>query len=219
MLDIETENIGLDIMEDNRRIISIQLGDSRHQEVYYADSPRPERSLAQGIATIRSVVASGRVLAGYNIEKFDLPLLKRFCEVEIPKSGYLEIGTVNGLCANRKAQRKSARLEDICPDFGIPVSHKFLMGERAERIKARPDIISKAEAGARELVSSKGWSPAFALGWCLDKLAGGLAILEAYNEFVSLSGSADTLFHRYAVGDVVCEFLLLQALTPKVVPG
>jgi hypothetical protein len=38
VIDIETENTGSDIMKDNKRILSIQIGDDTKQELYYADS-------------------------------------------------------------------------------------------------------------------------------------------------------------------------------------
>lgn len=42
VIDIETENTGTDIMTDNKRIISVQIGDDVNQDLYWADSPKKQ---------------------------------------------------------------------------------------------------------------------------------------------------------------------------------
>jgi hypothetical protein len=212
VMDIETENTGFDIMNDNKRIISIQLGNVEGQELYYADAPRFETSLDQAVIRLNQLIDEGKVLAGYNIEGFDIPLLQRFLDVNIPRANRLDIGTIGGLYTKRRAAGKSTSLEAICIDLGIDVGHKQLMNSRAEQLKMRPEIRAKAEAGALYFSSSKFWSLDFSRRCALDKVAGGYAILEAYLEFVRSSGSKDTLFYRYAVGDVISESQLLRHL-------
>ncbi|GKS67497.1 hypothetical protein YTPLAS73_10440 [Nitrosarchaeum sp.] len=43
-------------------------------------------------------------------------------------------------------------------------------------------------------------------------ISGGMAILDAYNEFIQSNGNLDSLFFRYAMGDVQTELNLYKKL-------
>jgi len=47
VIDIETENTGADLIADSKRIISVQIGNSTNQELYYADARNPSLSTSQ----------------------------------------------------------------------------------------------------------------------------------------------------------------------------
>jgi len=211
IIDIETENTGSDIMRDNKRIISVQIGDDTKQELYYADSEDPRFTLAMAKERIESLLSQGVVFAGYNIKGFDIPLLKQFLGVEIPESSLLELSQttmVTSLCQQRSRNR--LRLEEICILLGIDSSHKKEMKRKAETYKTRPEIIAQAQEAARDIASRKGWSLDFSYGYAIDKIAGGNAIFDSYKDFVASKGSINTLFYRYAAGDVISEFRLLK---------
>ncbi len=211
VLDIETKNLGSDVMKDNEQILSIQLGDAIKQELYYDDSKDPQWTLAMGEKRIASLLSQGHIFAGYNVKEFDIPLLKRFLGVEIPESNIFE------LCETPKVtelnKMKKHRLEEVCAKCGIDVPHKLKMSEKAEKYKVRPDIKAQAHTKTEDLVKNKGWGPKFAREYVLDKIAGGHAIFDAYLEFVGSGGQKNTLFYEYAIGDVVAEYQLLKALT------
>lgn len=213
IIDIETENTGADIMEDNKRIISVQIGNATEQDLYWADSTDLQWTLASAKEEIASLLSQECVFAGYNIRGFDLPLLRRFLKVEIPESNILDLcqtPMVTQLARNKN--RRSLRLEEVCMECEIEVTHKQKMNEKAEKYKARQDIKDQAKAKAKEYVYTKGWSLGFSYDYVLNKIAGGNAILDAYQEFVKSGGQKDTLFYEYAVGDVVCEHRLLEAV-------
>jgi hypothetical protein len=210
VLDIETKNLGSDIMKDNEQILSIQLGNDIKQKLYYHDSKDPQWTLATGEKQIASLLSQGFIFAGYNIKNFDIPLLKRFLGVEIPKSNIFEVGETPRVAELNKM--KKYRLEEVCAECGIDASHKLEMNKKAEEYKVRQDIKAQANVKAKELVRNKGWSFDFALKYALDKIAGGHAIFNAYLEFVESGGQKNTLFYKYAIGDVISEYQLLKAL-------
>ncbi len=209
VLDVETKNLGSDIMKDNEQILSIQLGDAIKQELYY-DSKDPLWTLAMGKKRIASLLSQGHIFAGYNVKKFDIPLLKQFLGVEIPESSIFELSETPKVTELNKM--KKYRLEEVCAECGIDVGHKLKMSEKAEKYKVRQDIKAQADAKAKDLVKNKGWSLDFALRYVLDKIAGGHAIFDAYLEFVESGGQKNTLFYEYAIGDVIAEYQLLKAL-------
>ncbi len=213
IIDIETETTGSDIMEDNKRIISVQIGNATKQDLYWADSTAPQWTLANAKKEIASLLSQECIFAGYNIKGFDIPLLKRFLKVEIPESNMLDLcqtPRVTQLAKNKN--RRNLRLEEVCMEYGIEVTHKQKMNEKAEKYKARQDIKEQAKAKAEILVKNKGWSSEFALKYVLDKIAGGHAIFDAYLEFVESGGQKNTLFYEYAIGDVISEYQLLKKL-------
>jgi hypothetical protein len=218
IIDIKTENTGADFMADNRRIISIQIGDSARQDLYYADASVGDRSLFQGVIRIRMLIAQGCVLAGYGLKGFEVPLLRRFLAVTIPEANTLDLRDMDGV---KRLQQKTGRalleLEEVCSEYGIPADHRRLMDEKAEPLKKRQEILAQANEAAKQLVA-KGWNSDSSLKYALDTIVTGHAVLESYEEFVQKGGAGDTLFHKYAVGDVVCEHRLLQALQQPSAP-
>jgi hypothetical protein len=147
---------------------------------------------------------------GYNIRKFDVPILRQFLGVEIPESNVFDLSQTPKIIELNK--KKKFSLEDVCTECGINVIHKGKMNEKAEKYKNRQDIKDQANAKARDLVEGKGWSYMFSYNYALNKIAGGNAILDAYKEFVESGGQENTLFYEYAIGDVVCEYRLFKAL-------
>ncbi len=210
VIDIETENTGSDVMNDNRRIISIQIGDDTIQELYYADSRDPEHTLEEAKRRIESLLSQGQVFAGFNIKDFDIPLLKRFLGIEIPEANMIELSETPRV-AELKSQRKFG-LEEVCKECGVQVSHKQRMNEKAEKYRKRQDIEELARIQATKDVQNKGWGYDFSYSRALDKTAGGHAIYDAYLEFVRNGGQKNSLFYEYAIGDVVAEYRLSRKL-------
>lgn len=194
-------------MEHNKRIISIQIGDSAKQELYYADSPNPETSLMGAEERINELLDKNTIFSGYNITGFDIPMLKKFLDITIPSNNLMDLNTtplVTNLCKQRRL-----RLEELCTQLNINSSHKDEMNKKAESYKTRPELISQAQEAAREIVNRKGWSYNWTLQRTIDKIAGGYAINDSYKDFVASKGSENTLFYRYAVGDIISEYELL----------
>ena len=210
IIDIETENTGTDIMEDNKRILSVQIGDDTIQNLYWADSKDPQWTLASAKKEIASLLSQGVIFSGYNIKGFDVRFLKQFLGVEIPEASILD------LCQSPKITqftgKNKARLEEACAACGVKVTHKQRMNEKAKKYKSMEAHKDKALAKANELVENRGWSQDFSYNYALDKVAGGNAIYDAYLEFVKSGGQKDTLFYEYAIGDVISEYQLLKAL-------
>lgn len=215
IIDVETENTGSDIMRDNKRIISVQVGDDVKQELYYADSKDPKYTLVGAKSRIISLLSQGHVFAGYNTKFFDIPVLKQFLGVEIPESNMLDLFQTSRV-TELKARGKRVRFEDVCKEFeiecfyGVRGCHKRRMNEKAEKYRDRQDIKELAYAKAKS--ESMGWSFDYSFGRVLDKIAVGNAIYDAYQEFVKGGGQRNTLFYEYAIGDVICEYRLLKTL-------
>ena len=210
IIDIETENTGTDIMEDNKRILSVQIGDDTIQNLYWADSKDPQWTLESAKKEIASLLSQGVIFSGYNIKGFDIRFLKQFLGVEIPEANILDV------CQSPKITqftgKNKARLEEACAACGVKVTHKQRMNEKAKKYKSMEAHKDKALAKANELVENRGWSQDFSYNYALDKVAGGNAIYDAYLEFVKSGGQKDTLFYEYAIGDVISEYQLLKAL-------
>jgi hypothetical protein len=212
IIDIETENTGTDVMRDNKRILSVQIGDDIRQNLYWADSVEPEWTLESAKKEIASLLSRGVIFAGYNIIGFDVRFLKEFLDVEIPEMNTIDLCLCQKQRLTKLTGRNRPRLEEACKAFGIIVVHKHRMDEKAEKYKSIEDVKKQATAKAKELVEKKGWSPDFSYNYVLDKIAGGNAIYDAYMEFVKSGGQRNTLFYEYAIGDVISEYQLLKAL-------
>jgi len=195
-IDIETENTSADVATGNKRIISIQIGDDVTQELYYADSS--DYSLVRAKERILSLLSGGCVFVGFYLA-FDLPLLKKFLDIDI--TNYIELQTEN-----------YTRLADVCRSYNITVDHKRKMDEKAEEYTKRDDIKNEARLEAQKRVEERKDSFDYALRICLKNISRGKAMFDSYNQFVQKGGSKDTLFYEYAIGDVICEFRLFKAL-------
>lgn len=211
VIDIETENTGSDIMNDNKRIISVQIGDDTKQELYYDDSKDSQYTLVGAKRRILSLLSQGHFFSGYNIKFFDIPVLKQFLEVEIPESKMLDLFRTHRV-TQLKMSGKSVTLENVCREFGIKAVHKQRMNEKAEKYKDRKDIRELAIAKAKKDVENFGGNFDYFFRRVINKIAGGNAIYDAYQEFVRRGGQKNTLFYEYAIGDVICEYRLLKAL-------
>jgi hypothetical protein len=212
IIDIETENTGTDVMEDNKRIISVQIGDDNKQDLYWADSRNPQWNLESAKKEIGSLLSQGVIFAGHNIKGFDVRFLKQFLGVEIPESNIHDFCQCQSEKLTRLTGKNKPRLEEACAAFGIKVAHKQRMNEKAIKYKSIEAFKKQALTKARELVEKKGWSLNWSYDHVLDKIAVGNAIYEAYLEFVERGGQKNTLFYEYAIGDVISEYQLLKAL-------
>jgi hypothetical protein len=211
VLDIETENTGYDIMKHNKRIISVQMFDGSTGRLFYDGSE--SSPIGDAKEAILSQMDDGYGFVGFNVRNFDVPLIKEFMGVEIPSGQVMEIGEMPPMDSIRQRLGKQRpRLFDVCDHLGIECSHKGIMDELSMRFRSRPDVVALAKEGADNLVKEKGWSLGFSQDYALGKVAGGMAILESFNEFVNSGGSMDSLFYKYAMGDVFSEHRFFEAL-------
>lgn len=211
-LDVETENTGLDIMKDNKRILSVQLGDNVNQQLYWADSEETNWNLESAKKEILSSLSKDITFIGYNLKGFDLPMINQFLKVNIPESRILDLCLCQPQKIAQLTGKNRSRLEEVCLAFGIDASHKQRMNEKAKSYKLIETFKKQALIKANELVRDKGWSFDFSYNYALDKVTGGNAIYDAYVEFVKSSQRKNTLFYEYAIGDIVSEYNLLKKL-------
>ena len=203
-LDIETENTGYDIMEDNKRIISVQLFDGNDAKIYYDGSE--DDNLGSVKKELNSLVNEDTSFLGFNIRGFDVPLIKKFLGIDIPASQIIEISEMPKMNTIRKHFGKNwPRLMDCCEFMHVECSHKGLMDEHSTKLKKLPDIIERAKKGGIALQEKRSLSSDYAYNRALNLISGGMAILEAFNEFVESKGDQNTVFYRYAMGDVFTE--------------
>jgi hypothetical protein len=212
VLDIETENTGTDIMEDNKRILSVQIGNDTIQHMYWAYSRNPQWSLESAKKEITSSLAQGIIFAGYNIRVFDVRFLKQFLDVEIPESNVLDLCLYQSRKLTQLTGENKLGLEEACEVCGIKVNHKRRINEEAKKYKSIEAFKKQAKAKAKELVRNKGWSKDFSFTYALNKVANGNAIYDAYWEFVKSGGKRNTLFYKYVIGDIISEYQLLKVL-------
>src|SRR2546425_6298991 len=192
VIDIETENTGYDIKEDNKRIISVQLYDGIKEEFYYADSTTS--SLDIGKARIKTLLDNGVQFVGYNIIYFDLPLIRNLLGIEIPLSRVIDISEMKAMVLlKNQLNKKGVSLEEACSNFGIKCEHKRLLEPIVNRIKQLPEVIEAANAGGLRLANKRGWSVDFSRSYALNKISGGMAILESYKEFVQSNGNNNSI--------------------------
>ena len=211
VLDIETENQGYDVMNDNKRIISIQLNDGTTQSIFYADSI--DCSLDVGKNILQSKIDENIFFVGFNIRNFDALFLNKFLDIQIPSEQILDISEMPQMESIRgKLGKKRPRLIEICEHLKIDCAHKNLMDNSSEKFKKLPDVIELAKSGAQKWHDEKGWGYNFSYDFALRMISGGMAIMESYNDFVKNNGSSDTLFYKYAMGDVFSEYELFKFL-------
>lgn len=212
VIDIETENTGYDIMKHNKRIISVQMFDGQEGSIFYDGSGKNTIDAAK--STINSQIDDDFKFVGFNIRNFDVPLIKDFLGIEIPSAQILEIGEMPQMNKIRENLGKTRpRLVDICEHLGIECSHKNIMDDLSRKLQGRPDVVSLAKEGAENFVKERGWSQNFSQNYALEKVAVGMAILESFNEFVRNGGDANSLFYKYAMGDVFSEHRLFEMLS------
>lgn len=210
-LDIETENTGFDIMGDNKRIISVQLLDDNGGRIYYDGSESYSLEVAK--KDLHSIIDDGKHFLGFNIRNFDVTFIKKFLGIEIPISQIIEISEMPAMENVRQTlAKKKPRLEEICNLLKIECTHKDLMNKRSLKFKELPEVIQKAKEGAKKWQTELGWSGDFSYYLALDKIAGGMAIMESFEEFVKSNGDQNSFFYQYAIGDVQAEHELYLKL-------
>lgn len=203
-LDIETENTGFDIMGDNKRIISVQLLDENGGRIYYDGSESDNLKVAK--EDLRSIVGAGKHFLGFNIRNFDVPFIKEFLGIEIPASQIIDIGEMPEMTyIKQRLGKNKPRLVDVCKLLGVDCSHKNMMDQRSNNFKQIPEVIQKAKEGAMKWQKELGWSYNFSYNLALDRICGGMAIMEAFNEFVNVKGDKNSFFYQYAMGDTYTE--------------
>lgn len=206
-LDIETENTGYDIMEDNKRIISVQLLEGDDSKIYYDGSESNDLESAKEI--LRNMIEGGKSFLGFNIRGFDVRFIKKFLGVDIPPSQVIEISELPRMNSIREHfGKKRPRLVECCELLNVECLHKGLMDEQSDKFKQLPNVIEKAKEGATKWNEQLGWGYDFSYRLALDRIAGGMAIFEAFKKFVQANGDPNTVFYRYAMGDVFTEYAL-----------
>lgn len=203
-LDVETENTGFDVEGGNKRIISVQTLRGSEERLYFDGS----KTLGLDVAKrhLAASIASGARFVGFHIKGFDLPQVERFLNLSIPESQVVEIGELPAMDSLRQRIGKARpRLEEICAELGIDCTHKALMDRHALRFRNLPEVLELAKSGASVISKDKGWNLDFSYKIALEKISGGMAILDAFNDFVRKGGDKKTLFYRYAIGDVRVE--------------
>jgi len=206
--------MGADIDLDNKRIISVQIGDATNVELYYADSKHIEHGLPSARDRIAEMLSKGHVFTGYNIERFDIPNLAKFLEIQVPPSNFIDLSQTD-IIKSLKRTQALYKLEDVCQRLNIPVKHKHRMNEKAETYKTRQDILALADKEAPRIAAKRGGTVEFARKEAIGKIALGTAIFDSYKEFVGKEGSKDTLFYEYAIGDIVCEYRLFEVVKQR----
>jgi len=211
-IDIETENTGYDILEHNKRIISVQMLDDNKSKIYYDGFETNNLSLAK--SEIISCIERDTKFVGYNIRNFDIPLIKKFFDIHIPSEQIIEISEmdlVNDL--RKKMMKNKLSLFQVCSNFGIDAGHKKEMDELAQKFINDPKVIEYAKKGAMEWVTQKGWGKNFSFELALKRITGGMAILDSFNDFVESGGDTTKLFYKYAMKDVEVESQLYNKLS------
>jgi len=210
-LDIETENTGADILNDNKRIISIQILKEHDAKIFYDGSNT--NSIKVGKNELISLVENGKSFVGFNLRNFDIPLIQKFLDVKIPSSQIIEISELPAMDeVRRKLGKNKVSLVQTCDVIGVECKHKNIMNEKSEALKKETHVIEQAKIAAKKWVDDLGWGREFSYNHALNKIAGGMAILESFNEFVKSGGREDTLFYKYAIGDIIVEHELYQNL-------
>lgn len=212
-IDVITENTGTVPFSDNRRVLSVQLLDDGKHELFYADSDEGARSLFGASLRINMVYSRGYTFTGYEVRKQELPALKRFLNISIPAYMSVDVAESEAITRLREKSKKPLpTFEEICREVGVSLEYRRGMDEKVEGVKKRPEVLTKADSAAQQLSTSNGWTLEVARQYALEKIATGTGVAESYAEFVGKRGSQETIFYRYAAGQVACEQALLQAL-------
>lgn len=211
VIDIETENTGYDIMGDNKRILSVQTYNGNESAIYYDGSDTNDLSDAKRF--LEEHIGLGTKFIGFNVRNFDVRFIREFMGVDIPNSQIIDIGELSKTNdIKQKMGKNRPRLADLCGFLKIECSHKNLMDDQSTEFKNLPHVIELAKEGAEKWVKEKGWSYNFSYDYSLNIISGGMAIMKSFEDFVKLKGSKDSLFYKYAIGDVISEHALYQMM-------
>jgi len=156
VIDIETENTGYDIMSDNKRILSVQTYDGNESEIYYEGSSTNDLSDAKRF--FEKQIGLGTKFVGFNIRNFDIPMIKKFLDIEIPSEQIIEISEMESITEmKKKIVRKKISLFQVCQQIGIDAGHKTDMDTLAKQFLDLPEVVELAKKGAHEWVTILGW--------------------------------------------------------------
>lgn len=209
-LDIETENTGYDIMNNNKSILSIQLL-SNLKKIFYDGSEKND--IDEGKKELISHIEQGNTFLGFNIRNFDIPMIKKFLDIEIPSEQIIDISEMDSVTEmKKKIGRKRISLFQVCQQIGIDAGHKTDMDNLAKKFLDLPSVVELAKKGADEWVTTLGWGYDFSFGLAKKRIAGGMAIFESFKEFVNSGGSQESLFYRYAMSDVDVKHAVYEKL-------
>lgn len=209
-IDIETENTGYDILNDNKRIISVQLLDDEGK-FFYDGSEKNDLSSAK--KEIQSCIENKKQFTGFNIRDFDIPMIKKFLDVEIPSSQINEICEMEPVKQlKQKLGKRKISLFQVCNSVGIDAGHKQEMNQLAGKFMDSPGVFDLAKEGAAKWETELGWGYDFSLKLARQRIAGGMAIIESFKDFVRSGGDETKLFYRYAMKDVEVENQLYHRL-------
>ena len=212
-LDVIMENTGADPIGDSKRIMSVQIGDSSKQDVFYAESNTGDQSLFGALMQVNSLVAKNYTFVGHNLKGMELYFLRRFLNVSIPEYMVLDLRDQEGVMKlQQRPEKPLFKLEEVLSEYKIPLDYRLPIDANAELIRKKPEIVAQADEAAKLISTSKGWSPEFSRQYALNNIATGTAIKEAYDEFVQKAGAKDTIYYKFATGDIVAEHKLLEAL-------
>ncbi len=209
VIDIETENTGYDVMGDNKRILSVQTYDGNESVIYYDGSETNDLSDAKRF--LEGQIGLGTKFVGFNVRNFDVRFIREFMGVDIPNSQVVDIGELKKTGDIKQEMRKDwPKLVEICDFLDIECSHKNLMDEQSVEFRNLPHVIGLAKEGAEKWGKEKGWPYGYSYNRALNSVSLGMAILKSFEDFVKSKGSTDSLFYKYAIGDVISEHLLYQ---------
>jgi len=209
VIDIETENTGYDVMGDNKRILSVQTYDGNESVIYYDGSDTNDLSSAK--IFLEEQIGVGTKFVGFNVRNFDVRFIREFMDVDIPNSQIVDIGELpktNDI--KQKMGKNWPKLVEICDFMKIECAHKNIMDEQSIKFKNLPHVIELAKEGAEKWGKEKGWSYDYSYNRALNSVSVGMAIMKLFEDFVQTGGSEDSLFYKYAIGDVISEYLLYQ---------
>lgn len=209
VIDIETENTGYDVMDDNKRILSVQTYDGNESAIYYEGSDTNDLSDAKRF--LEEQIELGTKFIGFNVRNFDVRFIREFLKVDIPSSHIVDIGELpktNDI--KQKMGKNWPRLVDLCDFLKIECSHKNLMDDQSTEFKNLPHVIELAKEGAEKWVKEKNWSYNYSYDRALNSVSTGMAIMKSFEDFMKSKGSTDSMFYKYAIGDVISEHLLYQ---------
>jgi len=210
VIDIETENTGYDVMESNKRILSVQTYDGNESMIYYDGSDTHDLSNAKRF--LEEQIEMGTKFVGFNVRNFDVRFIREFMDVDIPNPQIVDIGELQKTNdIKQKMGKKWPRLVEICDFLEIECFHKNLMDNDSLKFKELPDVIKLAKEGAEKMCKEKTWwTYDYAYNRALSSISVGTAILKSFEDFVQSGGNTNSLFYKYAIGDVISEHLLYQ---------
>ena len=207
VIDVETRNEGFDVKKDNKELLSCQIGNVQKQELFYKSSG--SNNFDKLKESIEKMLENNVIFIGYYIE-FDLENLRKFLDITIPENNVIDIMNMEEFQFLKRLRNTNyIKLEDACKHLGIDICHKEHMNKLAENLKLRnPNWVEDA----KNYIKSNGFlATEDEIARKVNKKAFGTAISKSFDEF-SRFDDKNSLFYKYAVGDVVCEFKLFEKL-------